>query len=129
MQYTGYNVEVVCVSIWGTDVTRVICISTYFSVTISNLNISLNLKIPTFIITSKSNLSAIALEKSLRRYLVSLQNWWIQVFASRPTLMCLYVRDHRRKLLTSSFLFPQHVFLGWLTKSEVSRGVPLRVRK
>ena len=61
-------------------------------------------------------LSVIALDRSSRRHLVSLQSWREQVFAGRPTQMSPRVRIHRTSLMSSSLLLQQAylVRLTWM---------------
>ena len=65
------------------------------------------------------SLSAIFLSKFLRWHLVSLQCWWMQVFAGQLTLVCPCLRVHWRILLMSLSLFLQQcptylAHLSWM---------------
>ena len=69
--------------------------------------------------------SAIALGKSTRRHPVFVPCWWMKIFASQWTLVCLCVGVHKRtSLMSSSLLLQQcHAYLArleWFVRWEVS---------
>ena len=77
--------------------------------------ISLPPPLSLFLFLSQS-LSVIVLGKSSRRHQVFLQNWWMQVVAGRPTLVCPCVGVHRK---TSFYDFDLtspacHTCLSWI---------------
>ena len=51
--------------------------------------------------------TAIVLSKSYRRHFVFSPSWWMYVFAGWPSLVCPWVRVHRRTSLMSSLLLQQ----------------------
>ena len=75
-----------------------------------------------FIFFPNSSLSSIAISRSSKLYRASALMWWMKVFTSHPTMVCLYIGVHLWvcSYVTTSAQYILFILIEWFVRWEVS---------